>query len=367
MVPHLWANQSQPTAKNSTGSFYYEGRTIYSYGSHFPIAEHVTNHRGERGVIFTRATRSVTTSGHVSRVRSALHGLPVPVFSVATVPPYGGTTPEDLRRMAKAEVESYKKSVPATLLRIARARSDWSRDYDTRRLSEAAQVCNDFARFAGYRGRVAAPKDLVAATLAAKSAAKRETARQARERAAAEVRRAEQARIYAERQAADAVLWQTEAAEWRNGERQSLRHYPGDGDGGTFLRLTADGLTVETSRGAEIPATEARRLLALILAVRKRGETWEPSGLKAEAFGGFPVRSVAADGALEIGCHSLPWTEIERFAVSVGWCAPGCAGQCEPPCPGCGAPGAAYGLARETVETRAREAAHFAHVSGACV
>lgn len=45
---------------------YFEGPTIFSYGSHFPIATHVTNARGERAVIFTRETYSVTTQKHMS-------------------------------------------------------------------------------------------------------------------------------------------------------------------------------------------------------------------------------------------------------------------------------------------------------------
>ena len=41
-VAHLWANQVQQEAKNSNRSFYFYGPSIYSYGSHFEIARHVT-------------------------------------------------------------------------------------------------------------------------------------------------------------------------------------------------------------------------------------------------------------------------------------------------------------------------------------
>ena len=43
MVAHLWANKSQDSARESGGRFYFVGDTIYSYGSHFPIARHVEN------------------------------------------------------------------------------------------------------------------------------------------------------------------------------------------------------------------------------------------------------------------------------------------------------------------------------------
>jgi hypothetical protein len=334
-VAHLWANQVQPSARNGGGSFYFEGPTIYSYGAHFPIAEHVQNARGEKAVLFTRDTRSVTTSAHISSTRCALNGLPLPVYSVGKVSPYGRTEAKDLKAIARREAEAFTASIPAILLRISRAKSQWRKDYEAGSLKSEAEAVNSFASFAGYRGRVSVPVDLAAATIAAKDAAKRETARQARERVAAEKRRALQAIAYAKKQAEDAILWEAEAAEWRAGTRASLRYYPGTGEGGTFLRLC--GVTVETSRGAELPTGEAQRFLRLILAVRKSGQPWEASGLKAEAFGGFPLRSIAADGSIQIGCHTIPWAEVERFAVSVGWCAAGCAGVCEPPCPGCGA------------------------------
>lgn len=35
MVAHVWANQSQDSARSHNGNFYFEGRAIYSYGSHY--------------------------------------------------------------------------------------------------------------------------------------------------------------------------------------------------------------------------------------------------------------------------------------------------------------------------------------------
>ena len=54
-IPHLWAHQTQDEARNGTGSFYFRGATIYSYGSHFPIATHVKGSQGQPGILFTSA------------------------------------------------------------------------------------------------------------------------------------------------------------------------------------------------------------------------------------------------------------------------------------------------------------------------
>ena len=73
-VAHLWANQLQDEARNS-GNFYFNGKTIYSYGSHFPIAKHVTNERNENAVLFTKRGYSNTTSKHIAVTRQAANHL----------------------------------------------------------------------------------------------------------------------------------------------------------------------------------------------------------------------------------------------------------------------------------------------------
>src|SRR5437868_1317507 len=71
-IAHLWAHRTQSRARVSTGNFYFEGATIYSYGSHFPIARFIDLPNGKTVVLFRNTSRSVTTSSHQSAVRSAL-------------------------------------------------------------------------------------------------------------------------------------------------------------------------------------------------------------------------------------------------------------------------------------------------------
>lgn len=82
-IAHLWAHKTQTSARNGQGNFYFDGDTIYSYGSHFPIARHVAAAAGN-AVLFTTRTRSVTTSRHVSDVRRAIPDA-VPVFECHNV------------------------------------------------------------------------------------------------------------------------------------------------------------------------------------------------------------------------------------------------------------------------------------------
>jgi hypothetical protein len=115
-IPHLWAHQSQDEARNSSSTFYFVGPTIYSYGSHFPIARYVTNDRGERAILFTTAHYSVTTSGHCSGVARAIP-TNVPVFHVAHVENGSPDLPNH-----KDNVENYLHRLSELLGKAKRAR-----------------------------------------------------------------------------------------------------------------------------------------------------------------------------------------------------------------------------------------------------
>ena len=74
-VAHMWANQTQDEARNANGSIFFRGNTIYSYGSHFPIAKHVVNSEGTPAILFTTRSYSNTTAKHISIVRGASNHL----------------------------------------------------------------------------------------------------------------------------------------------------------------------------------------------------------------------------------------------------------------------------------------------------
>ena len=82
-IPHLWAHKTQATAHNPQHNLYFEHGTIYSYGSHFPIAKHYQNST-RACILFTTGRNSVTTAGHIHSVRMAIPGS-VPVFDVPRI------------------------------------------------------------------------------------------------------------------------------------------------------------------------------------------------------------------------------------------------------------------------------------------
>lgn len=84
MVAHLWAHQSQESARNS-GNFYFEGKDIYSYGSHFRCASIEMNQKGEKAYLVTTRTYSSTTAGHMSMVRNAIPGYETVFYTPRSV------------------------------------------------------------------------------------------------------------------------------------------------------------------------------------------------------------------------------------------------------------------------------------------
>jgi hypothetical protein len=63
-VAHLWANKSQDSARDPNGNFYFDGRALFSYGSHFVIAAHVNLGADDAAVLWNARAYSPTTSKH---------------------------------------------------------------------------------------------------------------------------------------------------------------------------------------------------------------------------------------------------------------------------------------------------------------
>jgi hypothetical protein len=282
-VPHLWAHQTQDHAKNATGSLFFDGDTIYSYGRHFPIAQHVTNSRGEKAVLLTTREYSVTTSRHVSEVRSSIP-RGVPVFEV---------NPRNrwpvLEALPLAEtVAGYNEQITQLELKASRAKDEWKRN---RLLSWASKVRDKALQFVAFYDLSVPVAELRTDLEAIKAAAQAEVTRKAKE--------TKQRKLDAEREYADSI------EKWLRGERAQL---PAGID--TLLRIEGDN--VWTSRGASFPVSHAKRGLALIEAVMASGEEWKTNGHTCH-LGNYQIDRITANGTVYAGCHIVPWKSIQQI------------------------------------------------------
>lgn len=133
-----------------------------------------------------------------------------------------------------------------------------------------------------------------------------------------------QALADAEALAADAEArkpaeYAAQLADWRDSKPGV--HFPAalhTRDRVAFLRLSADGQRVETSRGAEVPASVCPLVWRLVGEVRASGEprTFAPGSVR---LGHFSLDSIDAEGNVRAGCHSIPFTELADIASRLGY------------------------------------------------
>jgi hypothetical protein len=88
----------------------------------------------------------------------------------------------------------------------------------------------------------------------------------------------------------------------------------------TMLRLSKDGKSVETSKGANIPVSFARRLWNYITDIRANGF---PKGMEenygaGQRLGHYTLNRIEADGSIVVGCHQIAYVEIEGIAKQLG-------------------------------------------------
>jgi hypothetical protein len=292
-IPHLWAHRTQEEARNRQGNLYFTGDIIYSYGSHFPIAHHVANDAGERAVLFTTATYSVTTSSHCSAVRSAIPSG-MRVFHVPNVCQGRYSGSELIADDHAGNLADYTERIEKHVVTSARARSsyakEWNHEHAVCLRDEAFAYCAFFGLPVPNIPEV--PElDSVALTAIRKREAKR----------AAE--KAEQTK----RERAEALVRQLELIiKWRAGQYSgSLYDVP------TMLRIVGD--EVQTSLGARFPISHAKRGLASVRKVRETGQAYVRNGHSIH-LGPYAIDRIEPEGTVKAGCHVVSWEEIERIA-----------------------------------------------------
>ena len=75
--------------------------------------------------------------------------------------------------------------------------------------------------------------------------------------------------------------------------------------------------TLETSHGADVPLPHALKAFAFVRRVVATGQPWHANG-HCIRVGHFRVDSIAADGTMKAGCHTIHLGEMERLAAALG-------------------------------------------------
>ena len=295
-IPHLWAHRTQDEARNRQGNLYFTGDTIYSYGSHFPIARHVMNDAGERAVLFTTSTYSVTTSSHCSAVRSAIPSG-IRVFHVPNVC-HGRYSGSDLTAGDHAgNLGDYAERIEKHVITSARARSSYAKASNNQSAGHLRDQVFAYCAFFGLP--VPNIPEVPEIDSDALTAIRKREAKRAAEKA-------EQTK----RKRTEAILRQQELIiKWRAGQYSGCLY-----DVPAMLRI--DGDEVVTSRGARFPVSHAKRGLAFIRNVRESQKAYVRNG-HAIHLGPYAIDRIEPDGTVKAGCHVVSFEEIERIAPAL--------------------------------------------------
>lgn len=280
-VCHVWANQSQDSARNSSESVFFDGDTIFSYGRHFPMARHVNG-----VVLVTSRTYSVTTSKHKSYVWSAINHLWT--FTVDNV--LADSKPEH-----RANLAVMRKEYEATLVKASRARTN-----APCLLQHAESIRNDANKYSKHfklTTRIK-PADISKLT---------ERARQQKARAERKARALK---------AKQSALFNEKLSLWRSGALRT-NDLPYAYSQPVAMRLVNQGEDIETTRGARFPVNDARRALPLVRWVKRTGQTWKRNGETCR-LGYYQLDSISANGDVKAGCHYVKFEEIEHLAALLG-------------------------------------------------
>jgi len=285
-IPHTWAHQLQDNARTSNSSLYFEGRTIYSYGRHFPIA--VIDANQPQIVYFTTRSYSNTTTKHLYATRSAISHKTL-IYCENPDQADRGTHSQNLEAFDNACKSIAKNSLRTArkpemyLNQIAHQRDLFTRYCTHFKIKKSVQNKYKYIWIESQDGGIkATEKEIKAREKQLKEQIKREKLRHTedvRKFRAFEVKRV-----------------------WTRIDRD-------------FLRYNSETKRIETSQEIEIPVKIAQKFYEWVKLIKSTGGCKGECNMKILD---FEVQYVNAD-EIKIGCHVITTAEYETLATQLGW------------------------------------------------
>lgn len=300
LIAHAWAH-GLPRPKGHSGSSvrYNDGDdTIYSYGSHFPMAKH---YGGK--VLLTTQSYSNTTGGHLSAVRSAISHMDV--IECYFIPRDKNDTDTHTKNIGRWIAQMKDMAV---YLGKARLKQPWLDKIADLRLHARKYIDLLKVKVKSKEHKLIFDTDLSGYAEAAKK---------------------EQASLLRKKKLLDKKaqeLHEQWLPAWREFKEEEFfimvsnsRHILYDVhrkmNNGNAVWLRADETNVYTSKGLELPHDVAKRYYKKYLAVVKMGGCDNNCDYKMLD---FTVKAMSAD-VLHVGCHLIPRSEIDYIANKLNW------------------------------------------------
>lgn len=281
-LAHEWAHDWDGKGIGAGANILYANGCIYSYGSHFMIARHVRNEKGEKAVLFTERTYSNTTAKHIRAVEDAvshLHLIYVPDPAL--------------------DKEALFNDWHVQMVNIAHHLEQAKRP--GKLVLQIKDVFEQAKRYADFFG-CALPTALV--DMGAVSSLEQFIEHLQAERKLREAEEAKQAKKQAK-------LHQQKLKAWRAFETTNFYGR----DGWDYLRCNVRTCQIETTQQVDIPLETGQAFYRVIKDTIARGGCKDCGVLFMDK---YPVLEINK-AFIKVGCHKIALKEINRFANQQGW------------------------------------------------
>jgi len=263
-LTHVYAQQTQEYGRS--GSMFFEGAKIYSYGRHYLLGEFIDNET----VLINDTGYSNTTSKHISLAISAT---------------------SHKRQFFKTETDLNEvyNTITSYLQKLPRARVN--KEYYLKAILKLFKTLNEYLEYTETKAKVSKTKEYKELQTIVQ---RLETDKESILKEVAEFNK-RKAQREKEKQKEQIELWRNHEIRYLNKSAKSL------------LRLSIDKKQIETSGGVNIETKKAKVLYKLIEAGK------DIKGFKLDYYTVLGIK----DNILKIGCHNIPLNEVETIGKQI--------------------------------------------------
>jgi len=306
-VAHIWASQQQKSGRNSRGSFYFDNNTIFSYGSHFPIAT-ILGH----DVLITMRTYSNTTAKQIGKVRGAIsHKNVIYCYEVPR------TYSQEVTAKSLNQIGTNEKNINQWKANIQRLFTELGnkRNKAENRIIEINRNIEQLQRYCTFFSIKIKDKELNSLL---KIAASPNFVEQAREV------KAKQDISTARKMKQASKAYDIYLGLWRKFDSEGIKDLPtkikdlcnfytNNSNAYTHLRLNTAENRIETSKGVEIPVEIAKRAY-----IQLNGCFVNNCKELSISVMGYTITETTND-YIKAGCHTIPKSDVSYIANLLNW------------------------------------------------
>jgi hypothetical protein len=336
---HVWAQGGNANGRSGHGSVYFDGRTLYSYGSHFILG--ILMNDGT--ALLNADSYSVSTSRHQSYARRAVsHRTSYTVPGLTDLARALHPT-RDKKRIAQyvadnaeelaADAGNYLLGLvglsdkglrfPKLVARAVKERETKAADASAMTLRSMKDYGAKVAKLSSeeFGAAVARLRDSELKGNATKLHNAHRALKSYGYDAMAKTVYTRLVLLRDHIEAAELARQREKVARWLAGDNVGLlygipvmlrvRNVERDETRGIC------GGSLQTSQGAEVPLVHAVRAFRFLKLCREHSRPWDRNG-RSVRVGHFAIDHVDADGSFRAGCHNIGWPEVERVARDLG-------------------------------------------------